>query len=182
MAVIAKINVKPLMIPTVSLDLTLQGAREFMRLRSEAGLAPTDTKLALWIYCAESESEARSGAERYMREYADSALRHYEMTGTHFDDISGYEGYAQRAAALRSDPTPFLDGFFARHPWGTPEMVVEKISELAEQFGTSEIMGVFRYGGMGSAEATRSMVLFAEQALPEIQRLNPAPMSLSSVA
>ena len=61
-------------------------------------------------------------------------------------------------------------------------MVVEKISELAEQFGTSEIMGVFRYGGMGRAEAARSMVLFAEQALPEIQRLNPAPINLSSVA
>ena len=177
MAVIAKNNVKPLMIPTVSLDLTLQGAREFMRLRGEAGLPPTDTKLALWIYCAESESEARAGAEQYMREYADSALRHYEMTGTHFDGISGYEGYAQRAAALRSDPTPFLDGFFARHPWGTPEMVVEKISELAEQFGTSEIMGVFRYGGMSHAEAARSMALFAEQALPEVQRLDPAPMS-----
>ena len=182
MAVIAKNDVKPLMIPTVSLDVTLQGAREFMRLRSEAGLPPTDTKLALWIYCAESEKEARAGAERYMREYADSALRHYEMTGTHFDGIRGYEGYAERAAALRSDPTPFLDGFFARHPWGTPKMVVEKISELAEQFGTSEIMGVFRYGGMGHAEAARSMALFAEQAMPEVQRLDPAPMSLTSVA
>ena len=51
---------------------------------------------------------------------------------------------------------------------GTPEMVVEKISELAEQFGTSEIMGVFRYGGMSHAEAARSMALFAEQALPEV--------------
>ena len=59
-------------------------------------------------------------------------------------------------------------------------MVVEKISELAEQFGTSEIMGVFRYGGMSHAEAARSMTLFAENALPEVQRLDPEPMSLSS--
>ena len=180
MAVIASENIRPLMIPTVSLDLTLQGARHFMSLRDKAGLGPTTTKLALWIYCAETEAEARESARKHMEEYADSALRHYEMTGTHFDGIKGYEGYAERAAALRADPTPFLDGFFARHPWGTPEMVIEKIAELADQFGTSEIMGIFRYGGMGKEEATANMELFAEQVLPEVQKLTPEPMALAS--
>ncbi len=180
MAVIAGEDIKPLMIPTVSLDLSLQGARHFMSLREQAGLGPTETKLSLWVYCAETEQEARAGAERYMVEYADSALRHYEMTGTHFDGIKGYEGYAERAAALRADPTPFLDGFFARHPWGTPEMVIDKISELAHQFGTSEIMGIFRYGGMGHAEAERNMQLFAERVLPEVQKLTPQPMALTA--
>jgi len=179
MAVIAAEDIKPLMIPTVSLDLTLQGARHFMNLRGEAGFEPTDTKLALWMYCAETESEAREQASTYMAEYADSALRHYEMTGTHFDGIKGYEGYAERAAALRADPSPFVDGFLARHPWGTPEMVIEKISELAVQFGTSEIMGIFRYGGMGYAEAQRNMELFADQVLPEVQKLAPEPMALT---
>ncbi|MDH3683945.1 MAG: LLM class flavin-dependent oxidoreductase [Acidimicrobiia bacterium] len=180
MAVIAGEDIKPLMIPTVSLDLSLQGARHFMGLRDEAGLGPTTTKLALWVYCAESEAEARAGAERSMVEYADSALRHYEMTGTHFDGIKGYEGYAERAAALRADPTPFLDGFFARHPWGTPDMVIEKISELAHQFGTSEIMGIFRYGGMEFDEAQRNLELFAEQVLPVVKELAPEPMSLAA--
>ena len=179
MAVIAAEDIRPLMIPTVSLDLSLQGARHYMGLRDQHGLAPTSTKLALWVYCAESEDEAAEAARRHMHEYADSALRHYEMTGTHFDGITGYEGYAERAAALRADPTPFLDGFFARHPWGTPEMVTEKITELAHQFGTSEIMGIFRYGSMGKAEAMASMELFAERVLPEVQRLSPAPMSLA---
>jgi alkanesulfonate monooxygenase SsuD/methylene tetrahydromethanopterin reductase-like flavin-dependent oxidoreductase (luciferase family) len=180
MAVIAAEDIRPLMIPTTSLDLTLQGARHFMRLRDDAGLPPTDTKLALWVYCAETEAEARAGAERYMVEYADSALRHYEMMGTHFDGIKGYEGYAERAAALRADPTPFLQGFFERHPWGTPDMVIERMSELAEQFGTSEIMGIFRYGGMGHDEAVRNLELFADQVLPEVRKLSPAPMSLTA--
>ena len=136
-------------------------------------------KLALWVYCAEMEREAREGSERYMIEYGDSALRHYEMTGTHFSDIKGYEGYAARADALRADPTPFLRGFYDRHPWGTPEMVIEKMSELAQQFGTSEIMCVFRYGGMGHAAAKRSMELFADQVLPAVRQLEPGPISLS---
>lgn len=37
---------------------------------------------------------------RYMVEYADSALRHYELLGTHLKSIKGYEAYgAQQAAA-----------------------------------------------------------------------------------
>lgn len=180
MAVIAAEGIGPLMIPTVSLDLTLQGARHYMGLRQQSGLEPTTTKLALWVYCSESEDEARERARQHMHEYADSALRHYEMTGTHFEGIKGYEGYAERAAALRADPTPFLDGFFARHPWGTPDMVIEKITELAHQFGTSEIMGIFRYGSMGKDEAMANLDLFAERVLPEVQKLSPAPMALTS--
>lgn len=181
MAVIAEEDIKPLMIPTTSLDLTLAGARHYMKLRQDAGLQPTDTKLALWVYCAETEAEAREGARRCTVEYADSALRHYEMMGTHFDGLKGYEGYAERAAALRADPSPFLDGFFARHPWGTPEMVTEKMSELANQFGTSEIMCIFRYGGMGKDEAMRNVELFADQVMPEVRKLSPAPISLAGV-
>lgn len=181
MAIIAREDVKPLMIPTTSLELTLQGARHYMRLRDEHGLGPTDTKLALWVYCAETEDEARAGSERYMVEYADSALRHYEMTGTHFDGLKGYEGYGERAAALRADPTPFLQGFYDRHPWGTPAMVIDKMSELAEQFGTSEIMCVFRYGGMGYEEARRSMELFADQVMPAVRSLSPAPIEVAAV-
>ncbi len=37
-------------------------------------------------------------------------------------------------------------------------------------------MGIFRYGGMGKAEAMRNMELFAERVMPEVQRLSPEPM------
>ncbi len=181
MAIIASNGIRPLLVPTVSLEATLQGARHFMELRQAAGLDVCDTKLAVWIYCHEDEATAREASERYMGEYGDSALRHYEMTGTHFDGIKGYEGYAQRAAALRADPALFTRGFVDRHPWGTPAMVAEKIAGLAEAFGTSEMMCVFRYGSMGAAEAQRNIQLFAEQVLPEVRKLTPAPMQLSAV-
>ena len=44
---IAKHDVRPLIIPTTSLDDALRNARGYMQLRAEAGLAPSDTKLAL---------------------------------------------------------------------------------------------------------------------------------------
>ena len=52
-----------------------------MRLRNDAGLAPVQTKMAMWTYCGETEQAAEEAAERYMLEYTDSALRHYELGG-----------------------------------------------------------------------------------------------------
>ena len=178
MAVIAKRDIKPLIVPTTNLDLALDGARRYMQMRVDNGFEPVDTKLALWIYVAETEAEARAGAEKYMVEYGDSALRHYELLGTHLAGLKGYEGYAARSEVLRKDPTTFTGVFVAQHPWGTPEMVIEKLSNLAEQFGTSEIMCVFRYGGMGADEAERNMRLFADKVLPHVRQLHPRPIEL----
>ena len=49
MAVTAKMDVKPLIIPTSALRIALGGAQNYMRLRQEVGLGPVATKLALWI-------------------------------------------------------------------------------------------------------------------------------------
>ncbi len=178
-AVIAKNDVKPLIIPTTSLDLSLQVAQAYMRLRNEAGYAGgAHTKLALWTYVAETEEAARAGAEQYMVEYSDSALRHYELLGDHLKNVKGYESYAQTQAVLSEDDSAFRRGFFNSHPWGTPEQTIARATELAETFGTNELMFVFKYGSMPIDEATTSMRLFADEVLPALQAINPAPMQL----
>ena len=61
-AVIARNDVNPLVIPTTSLDLSLEVTRTYMDLRAEAGLSGgVHTKLALWTYVAEDEETARQG-------------------------------------------------------------------------------------------------------------------------
>mgnify|MGYP002631290965 CR=1 FL=1 len=181
-AVIAQNNVNPLIIPTTSLDLSLEVARTYMDLRAEAGHPPgVHTKLALWTYVAETEDEARDGAEQYMVEYADSALRHYELRGDHLSDVKGYERYGALQRALSADAAPFLRGFFDSHPWGTPEQTIARATELAETFGTNELMFVFKYGSMPIEKATRSMRLFADQVLPALKELDPAPMDAITI-
>lgn len=176
-AVIARNDVNPLIIPTTSLDLSLEVARTYMNLRAEAGYAGgVNTKLALWTYVADTEEEARAGAEQYMVEYADSALRHYELRGDHLSDVKGYERYGALQQALSADASPFLRGFFDSHPWGTPEQTIARATELAELFGTNEIMFVFKYGSMPIEQATRSMELFASEVMPALKALDPAPM------
>jgi alkanesulfonate monooxygenase SsuD/methylene tetrahydromethanopterin reductase-like flavin-dependent oxidoreductase (luciferase family) len=174
--VIAKHGVKPLTIPTTSLDAALANMRRYAQLRREAGFEPAPTKLALWTYVAGSEREAQSGAERYMVEYADSAMRHYELLGSHFGGIKGYEAYAAQQAAVRANQTQFKRGFYDSHPWGTPDRVIARASELASAFGTNELMFIFKYGAMPMREAEQSMRLFAREVMPALKALKPEPI------
>jgi alkanesulfonate monooxygenase SsuD/methylene tetrahydromethanopterin reductase-like flavin-dependent oxidoreductase (luciferase family) len=180
--IIARHNVRPLTIPTTSLGLSLETARKYARMHRAAGYAPSMTKLALWTFVADSEAEARRGAERYMVEYADSALRHYELRGTHLSGLKGYESYGAMQKALHDDPTPFLRGFFDSHPWGTPDQAIERATKLAEAFGTDEIMFIFKYGGMPMDVAEKSMRLFAREVLPALKELSPRPIEVTEAA
>ena len=180
--VIAKHGVSPLTIPTTSLEAALANMRRYAQLRGEAGFAPTHTKLALWTYVSDSAAKADAAAERYMVEYSDSALRHYEMLGTHLTGVKGYEAYAAASDALRQDPSIFTRGFYNTHPWGTPDQVIARSTALAEAFGVNELMFVFKYGDMPMAEAEASMRLFARDVMPALQALSPAPLQVEAVA
>ncbi|MCA9829125.1 MAG: LLM class flavin-dependent oxidoreductase [Dehalococcoidia bacterium] len=182
MEVIANAGVKPMVIPNTDLETSLAGIRRYTELREQAGFGPVDTRLALWTYCAPTVDEARGPAEKYMACYADTALRHYELLGDHLSKLKGYEGYGQRSAAMRQDPGIFARGFTGGHPWGTPEMIIERSKQLAEAFGTSELTFVFRYGGMPLDLAQKSMELFAKEVLPELKKLNPAPLRSAAAA
>jgi alkanesulfonate monooxygenase SsuD/methylene tetrahydromethanopterin reductase-like flavin-dependent oxidoreductase (luciferase family) len=173
--IIAKHDVKPLSIPTTSLDLALAGARTYANLRKQAGHGPAHNKLALWTYCSESAAEAEQSLD-YIKRYSDSALRHYELLGTHLKDIKGYETYAATAEVLRANPDAFAQGFLQDHPIGTPDQIIKQTQLLAETFGTSEIMFIFKYGGIPLAKAEKSMQLFAKEVLPALHELNPSPI------
>jgi len=40
---------------------------------------------------------------KYIGDYWEFAMRHYEVKGEYFDDIKGYEHYAQSSVAMRAD-------------------------------------------------------------------------------
>ena len=178
---IAKRAVAPLTVPNVSLEVSLKRMRQYAKLRREAGHAPAHTKLALWTYVSESAAEAEAGAQQYMGEYADSALRHYELTGTHLQDTKGYQQYGEMQKALRQDSSPFKLGYYRSHPWGTPDQALRRATDLANEFGADEIMFTFKYGSMPMAAAASSSSDIASSAsrpMPRsIQRQASSPAS-----
>jgi alkanesulfonate monooxygenase SsuD/methylene tetrahydromethanopterin reductase-like flavin-dependent oxidoreductase (luciferase family) len=180
--IIAKHGVRPLTIPTTSLELALSNMRNYAELRHDAGHGPSHTKLALWTYVAETASEAEADARQYMCEYADSALRHYELLGTHLEGTKGYKEYGELQKALRKDAEPFRQAFYRSHPWGTPNQVIGRATELANSFGTDEIMFIFKYGSMPMAATEKSMRLFAKEVMPALKELNPEPLTVNGRA
>ena len=91
--------------------------------------------------------------------------------------IKGYEAYGAQSEALRKDASPFTQGFYNSHPWGTPEQTVARATELANAFGTDEIMFIFKYGAMPMAVAEKSMRLFAKEVMPALKELKPEPLA-----
>lgn len=180
--IIAKHDIRPLVIPTQSLGLSLETAKKYATLHARAGYQPTKSKLAVWTYVAETEAEARAGAERYMVEYSDSALRHYELLGDHLGKIKGYESYGAAQEMLRKDAEPFRRGFFNEHPWGTPDQVIKRTNELAQEFGVDEITFIFKYGSMPIEEAEKSMRLFAREVLPALHEIDTKPLVVANAA
>ena len=176
--IIAKHDVRPLTIPTTSLEAALGNIRRYAELRQDAGFAPAPTKLAVWTYISEDAGEAAELSQKYMAEYADSALRHYELLSDHLKNIKGYESYAAQSDALRKDSSGFTAAFSQAHPWGTPDQAIEKSRALADAFGCDELMFVFRYGSMPKEVAEKSMRLFADRVMPALKDMQTTPLTV----
>jgi hypothetical protein len=73
---------------------------------------------------------------------------------------------------------PFRQAFYTSHPWGTPDQVVRRATDLAQAFGTDEIMFVFKNGSMLMASAENSVCLFAREVMPALKDLIPAPLTV----
>jgi alkanesulfonate monooxygenase SsuD/methylene tetrahydromethanopterin reductase-like flavin-dependent oxidoreductase (luciferase family) len=175
-AIIARHNVRPLSIPTTSLNVSLETARASTPTDS-GGRPPARPPSSR---CGPTSPTASRGAPR--RRAGDGRVRGLRAAPLRaarlaLANLKGYESYGAMQKVLAADPTPFLRGFFDSHPWGTPAQTIKRATELAEAFGTDEIMFVFKYGGMPMAEAERSMRLFAREVMPALRDLKPEPIA-----
>jgi alkanesulfonate monooxygenase SsuD/methylene tetrahydromethanopterin reductase-like flavin-dependent oxidoreductase (luciferase family) len=186
--VAAAAGLKPMIVPQKPWNEYVPELATYNRLSREAGFRPSGPIVCLWIYCAPTESAARAGAERYIAEYAKSSTLHYEMTGSHFAGVKGYEFYAERAAALNAAASNRADllaqrgeARLANNVFGTPDQCVEKISAILAATGAEELVLVVKYSSMSYEVAAASMTLFAREALPHIKRLRPGSLVAEAV-
>ncbi|GAA4232783.1 alkanesulfonate monooxygenase SsuD/methylene tetrahydromethanopterin reductase-like flavin-dependent oxidoreductase (luciferase family) [Streptosporangium album] len=171
-AVAAANGLKALVIPNKPVDEYATELTEYAKIRAENGFAPTRPTLVLWAYCDENQQRASEVADRYMRRYVDSAYRHYEFFGTHFDKLASYSHYAERAARVRgSQTTEEANYLVSDHIWGTPDQCVAKVRDMVGRTNCDEIILHVSYGGMPLDDAERSMRLIAKEVLPTLKEL-----------
>jgi len=127
--------------------------------------------VSTFFYCAETEREANEGAEQWIGNYADTAVKHYEYDEPeHFRSAKGYEFHAKMADATRNGASSFRETLVKTQVYGTPEKVLETLRTISETMDAAEFVGFFKYGGMPLEVAQRSMKLFATKVLPHLQR------------
>ena len=176
----AQAGLGALFIPQKGWDEIGQEVVTYNDLRSQAGLAAQKPIVVCWVYCSPDADEAWETARRYMTNYNDSALRHYEFhDADHFTKAGGYDYYAKMAGArLRVGEEKVVEVFARNQVWGTPEQCIEKLRTIRETTDAAEFVGVFTFGDLPVELAEASMRLFAEEVLPAVHADEHLPASV----
>jgi alkanesulfonate monooxygenase SsuD/methylene tetrahydromethanopterin reductase-like flavin-dependent oxidoreductase (luciferase family) len=143
--------------------------------RAAIGEEPPAPICAGWTYVDDNADRAEETARRYLAGYWDSIIAHYEFDKPHLKETPGYEFHSLMYDRLTmpGGMEKMTEFYVGLQPWGTPEQVYEKITTFCDLTGADGFIGVFRYGGMNVEVAERSMRLFAQEVMPELQKLAP---------
>jgi len=134
------------------------------------GEPPPGPIIAVFIAVHEDAAVAQEMFDRYIMNYSQSAVDHYQFYDEGIADIEGYEYYAGISANIAKHGRDVFAGFLAElQVWGTPDQVAEKLIEYQQMVGAAGIIGVFSFGGMPHEEAGKNMRLFADKVLPVLQ-------------
>jgi alkanesulfonate monooxygenase SsuD/methylene tetrahydromethanopterin reductase-like flavin-dependent oxidoreductase (luciferase family) len=151
-------------------DMTNQVQR-FNKIRHGIGLAPDQPTTLLWMYCAETASEAEEGWEYFYNQLTAAQHHYFEWNNPGFEGINGYEEYLKRQTA---DVGAADASFAARkgtQPIGTPDDIIDKIKTIQQSLSVETIVIHAFYGGMPKDKAEKSLRLFAAKVLPEVQAM-----------
>jgi alkanesulfonate monooxygenase SsuD/methylene tetrahydromethanopterin reductase-like flavin-dependent oxidoreductase (luciferase family) len=147
------------------------------RVREQAGHGPGVRPIfEAPLYCCESEVQAREGAERYFREYIDSAVKIYEVGSASFGSAKGYEDYRTKGSQFgdgtaESAMETLTSKLVNDAIWGTPDQCAERVIDLAKRVDPSQFVLLLGLGSMSTPEIEQSLRLFGEQVLPKIEHL-----------
>jgi alkanesulfonate monooxygenase SsuD/methylene tetrahydromethanopterin reductase-like flavin-dependent oxidoreductase (luciferase family) len=172
MNVAAQMGLNPLTLPAKSLQEYANDMGDYGLVRGESGHPEgKKTIIQVFMYCCESEQEAREGATQYFTEYGDSAVRHYEIGGEHFKTTKGYEQYRPGGQSNFSGEDSFIPSLVREGLVGTPEQCIERAEAINTLLGPYEMVAVSTSGSMRAEAAEKSLRLFAEKALPTIHEM-----------
>ena len=76
-------------------EMTAQ-VRMFNKIRGELGLPPDQPTTLLWMYCAETASEAEEGWDYFHNQLTAAQHHYFEWNNPGFEGIHGYEEYLER--------------------------------------------------------------------------------------
>jgi alkanesulfonate monooxygenase SsuD/methylene tetrahydromethanopterin reductase-like flavin-dependent oxidoreductase (luciferase family) len=163
MALAADAGLGQMFISLTSWESAAEQAAAFNHRRQEHGWPPTAPICVVFVHCTESDAEADDARNRYLPNMMDASIRHYEMLAAAAP--LGEEDTAKLAEDLTAR-------FTELNVIGTPQQCLERLLGIQGLVGAGHFILVFKYGAMPGASAERSMRLFAERVLPDLQAVD----------
>ena len=154
--------------------------RRFNAIRKELGLPPDQPTTLLWMYCAETAEEAEEGWTYFHNQLIAAQHHYFEWNNPGYEGIHGYEEYLVRQNADVGTADASFAARRATQPIGTPDEIIEKIRAVQSTISLEKIVIHMFYGGMPREKAEKSLRLFAQKVLPEVQDM-PTPINPSSL-
>ncbi len=134
------------------------------------GTEPPTLMLTEFVVCGADMAQCEEEARQYQGKFVESNFYHYEFLSDHFSAVKGYDAYQQKAAMARSAGLEgAVEGFMKAASWGTPDKILRGLEERRELLGDFEWNVSFRFGGIPSHIAERSLKLFTEEVLPVLK-------------
>ena len=178
--IMAELGVGILIIPQKPWEVVAAELAEYRTAYAQInGAPPPPTIAAGWTFCDRDQGRAYDMAQRYIGEYWESVLRHYEFTSDHFGKTKGYEYYGKMSEMVgKYGKQGVTDFFLGLQVWGTPEQCFQKVLDIRSHVGCARFVGIFSYAGMPIDEAERNMRLFAREVLPELEKVDDLPSAV----
>ena len=154
--------------------------QRFNKIRKDLGLPPDQPTTLLWMYCAETAEEAEEGWVYFQNQGIAAQHHYFDWNNPGYEGILGYEEYLLRQNADISPAEARLAARRATQPIGTPDAIIEKIKMMQQTISMEKVVIHMMYGGMPREKAEKSLRLFAEKVLPEVQSM-PTPINPGSL-
>ncbi len=123
-----------------------------------------------FLSCDESAELAEASARKHMANYYITVMEHYEMAGEHFRKMKGYGDYADNAELLKdAGMADAANAFVDINTFGTPQQILDKMDQRRQDIGDFDLTVQVSYGGLTGEQAEKSIRLFADKVLPELQ-------------
>ena len=118
--------------------------------REQHGSQPPPPLTGDLFFCHEDAGRAEELAMTYMPNYFLTIIDHYEIMSDHFKDVKGYDHYATASDLFQQVGVEVAANTYCSvQTWGTPQMILEKLSARRELIGDFELSAIVNYGGAG---------------------------------
>ena len=161
-------------------DEMINKVQRFNKIRKDLGLPPDQPTTLQWTYCAETAEEAEEGWVYFQNQGIAAQHHYFDWNNPGYEGIHGYEEYLLRQNADISPAEARLAVRRATQPIGTPDAIIEKIKTMQQTISMEKVVIHMMYGGMPREKAEKSLRLFAEKVLPEVQSM-PTPINPGSL-